>query len=472
MALALVGFYAWTGPWDPDVVWFERGASDAHRIGLGELWRCVTALSLHSDVAHVAATRSRARSSARCCFRRYGAGVGAVLLLGSGALGNWLAAEWHGFHYASVGRVDGAVRRDRRARGDRDGAPLAGAPPVRPGVAAARGRARTARDARHGQGQRPDRAPHRTRRRRRARRARGLARAAPARRRGAARLRRVRARGGGRGLGCSRCARPERSGLRLRGAALHGHDRHVRAADHALGGAAEHHVRETRAAAGPDHDQVGVGALGRLEDRGIGARGGEDRLDLDPRERGLQLGELLARPTRRAPSRRWPRRARRSRSRAKPGRTRAPARACRRCARPARAPRRARRRRRARSRSAPARSGSSRARVSRRARSAPARARCRATRSAMLPNTTCASPVWPRVPSATQIRAQLGRARADGARRLLGRERAARAEIARAQRAGERRRASAKPRCARRRPRPAPWRARSPPASGAGRTPR
>ncbi len=103
VALALVGFYAWTGPWDSDAVWFERGASDAHRIGLGELWRCVTALSLHSDVAHVAGNAFSCAVFGTLLFRRYGAGVGAVLLLGSGALGNWLAAEWHGFHYASVG---------------------------------------------------------------------------------------------------------------------------------------------------------------------------------------------------------------------------------------------------------------------------------------------------------------------------------------------------------------------------------
>jgi rhomboid protease GluP len=103
LALALVAFYAWTGPWDPDVVWFERGASDAHRIGLGELWRCVTALSLHSDVAHVCGNAFSCAVFGTLLFRRYGAGVGAVLLLASGALGNWLAAEWHGFNYESVG---------------------------------------------------------------------------------------------------------------------------------------------------------------------------------------------------------------------------------------------------------------------------------------------------------------------------------------------------------------------------------
>ena len=103
IAIALLGFYAWTGPWDPGVVWFERGASDAHRIGLGELWRTVTALTLHSDPGHVLGNAFSCAVFGTLLLRRYGAGVGAVLLLAAGALGNWLAAEWHGFHYASVG---------------------------------------------------------------------------------------------------------------------------------------------------------------------------------------------------------------------------------------------------------------------------------------------------------------------------------------------------------------------------------
>jgi membrane associated rhomboid family serine protease len=36
-------------------------------------------------------------------LRRHGPGVGAWLLLGSGALGNWLTAEWERAHFFSVG---------------------------------------------------------------------------------------------------------------------------------------------------------------------------------------------------------------------------------------------------------------------------------------------------------------------------------------------------------------------------------
>ena len=76
--------------------------------------------------------------------------------------------------------------------------------------------------------------------------------------------------------------------------------------------------------------------------------------------------------------------------------------------------------------------------MSRRVRSAPARARCRATRSATLPNTTCASPVCPRVPSATRsapssaARAQIAPDGSSVENVLPTRT------IARAQRAGER----------------------------------
>jgi len=103
LALALIAFYARTGAWDDGGVWFARGASDAHRIGLGELWRTVTALTLHSDAGHVLGNAFSCAVFGTLLFQRYGAGIGALLLLVSGALGNWLAAAWHGYAYESVG---------------------------------------------------------------------------------------------------------------------------------------------------------------------------------------------------------------------------------------------------------------------------------------------------------------------------------------------------------------------------------
>jgi len=103
IALALAGFYFATGPWDGASEYFRRGAADAHRILHGELWRAVTALTLHSDPGHILGNAFSCAVFGTLLLRRYGVGVGAWLLLGSGALGNLLAASWHGAHYRSVG---------------------------------------------------------------------------------------------------------------------------------------------------------------------------------------------------------------------------------------------------------------------------------------------------------------------------------------------------------------------------------
>ena len=55
VAVALVAFFFVSGAGNPGGHWFERGGADARRILLGELWRTVTALTLHADFGHVAA---------------------------------------------------------------------------------------------------------------------------------------------------------------------------------------------------------------------------------------------------------------------------------------------------------------------------------------------------------------------------------------------------------------------------------
>jgi rhomboid protease GluP len=103
IAVALVAFFLVTGPWDPESAYFRRGAADARRILSGELWRIVTALSLHSDPAHVMGNAFSCAVFGTLLLRRYGVGLGAWLLLGSGALGNLLSAAWEGSMYRSVG---------------------------------------------------------------------------------------------------------------------------------------------------------------------------------------------------------------------------------------------------------------------------------------------------------------------------------------------------------------------------------
>jgi len=103
LGLALLAFHAWTGPWEEASPWFERGAANARLIVGGEPWRAVTALTLHSDVTHAVGNAFSCAVFAGLLMRRYGPGVGAVLLLVSGALGNWLTAEWQRAHFVSVG---------------------------------------------------------------------------------------------------------------------------------------------------------------------------------------------------------------------------------------------------------------------------------------------------------------------------------------------------------------------------------
>jgi rhomboid protease GluP len=103
IALALVGFFVATGPWSEASEYFRRGSADARRILNGELWRAVTALSLHSDPAHVLGNAFSCGVFGTLLLRRYGVGVGAWLLLASGAFGNLLTALWHGSQHRSVG---------------------------------------------------------------------------------------------------------------------------------------------------------------------------------------------------------------------------------------------------------------------------------------------------------------------------------------------------------------------------------
>ena len=51
VAALLLGFFVLTGPRQTGVTWFERGSVSAARILHGELWRTVTALTLHADLA-------------------------------------------------------------------------------------------------------------------------------------------------------------------------------------------------------------------------------------------------------------------------------------------------------------------------------------------------------------------------------------------------------------------------------------
>lgn len=83
--------------------WFEHGAAAAGRIVTGEVWRAVTALTLHADVIHVTGNALAVAVLLPPLVQRFGAGCALLLLLLAGALGNVLAAMTHDARHVAVG---------------------------------------------------------------------------------------------------------------------------------------------------------------------------------------------------------------------------------------------------------------------------------------------------------------------------------------------------------------------------------
>jgi rhomboid protease GluP len=103
LALALVGFWVITGPREAGSRWFEHGSANAARLLNGELWRAITALTLHADLAHVLANAVGLVVFTSGLCRAFGSGVALWLLLLSGGAGNLLNALLRGPGHASVG---------------------------------------------------------------------------------------------------------------------------------------------------------------------------------------------------------------------------------------------------------------------------------------------------------------------------------------------------------------------------------
>lgn len=90
-ALLLLGFFALQG-WIGIAV-AEAGRIDAGAvIGQAELWRLVTALTLHTDVVHLVSNLVAGIGFGIFVARFFGAAPGWLLILASGAGGNWLNA--------------------------------------------------------------------------------------------------------------------------------------------------------------------------------------------------------------------------------------------------------------------------------------------------------------------------------------------------------------------------------------------
>jgi len=108
----LLLFFFITVVWQPASQWFERGSADADRILLGELWRTVTALTLHANLAHALSNSIGITLFLGALSSFLGPGLSSALILLAGAGGNLANALVHGSAHVSVGAstsVFGAV---------------------------------------------------------------------------------------------------------------------------------------------------------------------------------------------------------------------------------------------------------------------------------------------------------------------------------------------------------------------------
>lgn len=77
--------------------------ADARSIMDGELYRCITALLLHGGWPHLVTNMAATVLFGAFTAGIYGWGAGWLLILLSGALGNFLAAAWYGRFHLAVG---------------------------------------------------------------------------------------------------------------------------------------------------------------------------------------------------------------------------------------------------------------------------------------------------------------------------------------------------------------------------------
>ena len=103
LALLMLWFFGVTGTAAARSPWFEPGSAIAGRIVAGELWRAVTALTLHVDVVHVAGNAVAVAVLLPTIVQRFGAGGALWLLLLAGGIGNVLAAAAHDPLHRAVG---------------------------------------------------------------------------------------------------------------------------------------------------------------------------------------------------------------------------------------------------------------------------------------------------------------------------------------------------------------------------------
>ena len=106
-ALCLLAFHLgleWTGSHQAYV---DRGNSQAALVLSGQIWRVLTALTLHEDLSHVAGNTLFGGFFLAALTGRLGLGCSILAFLVSGTLGNFANAAYYGSAHSSIGASTG-----------------------------------------------------------------------------------------------------------------------------------------------------------------------------------------------------------------------------------------------------------------------------------------------------------------------------------------------------------------------------
>jgi rhomboid protease GluP len=99
----LIAFYLWTGPFDRGNALVCGAALDTNRLFGGEVWRLVTALTVHSGLVHLAGNVVSMLLFGYAVCTTFGGGLAWIMILGTGIIGNAVSAAVHGPDQLSVG---------------------------------------------------------------------------------------------------------------------------------------------------------------------------------------------------------------------------------------------------------------------------------------------------------------------------------------------------------------------------------
>lgn len=103
VALFLVAVHWAIGPGDVRQMFIQSFGADASHILAGNLFRCVTALLLHTDALHLLSNIFGIVVFGTAVASHCGWGVGWLMILLAGAAGNWMTAGWYRQAHLSIG---------------------------------------------------------------------------------------------------------------------------------------------------------------------------------------------------------------------------------------------------------------------------------------------------------------------------------------------------------------------------------